>query len=143
MPASASGATSIGVMLALSFISERSLVMKYSAKPPSMPRPGNMPLSQYMSSPWRQFGRCRTERNGWQITASPRFTDFTPAADLLDPAGVLVAHDVGQQRAAGIHSRLPHALDDVEIGAAEVRLRPPRTITSSGRLSLATEPPRS
>ena len=38
---------------------------------------------------------------------------------LLDPAGILVAEYVGQQRAVRILDRGPLAFDDVDIGAAE------------------------
>ena len=64
-------------------------------------------------------------RSGWQITVSPGLTDVTPDADILDPARVLVPHDVGQQVAARVHDVLPHALDDVQVGAAQARRADP------------------
>jgi hypothetical protein len=39
--------------------------------------------------------------------------------DILDPTGVFMAHDVGQEIAALIHDVLPDTFDDVQVGAAE------------------------
>ena len=58
-------------------------------------------------------------RCGWQITASPRLDRGDAGADVLDPAGVLVAHDERQQVAVVVHDVLPDTLDDVQVGAAE------------------------
>ena len=58
---------------------------------------------------------------GHQRMADHRIADldaFDARADLLHPARVLMPHDVGE---GDIHVALPHALDDVEVGAADAR----------------------
>ena len=60
---------------------------------------------------------------GDQRVTNDRIANFDPAdglADLFDPAGVLVPHDVGK-----VHGSLiaPNAFHDVEIGIARTRAK--------------------
>src|SRR6478672_6943336 len=97
MPASASAATSFGCVSGLSLMQARSEVSRYSAMPPSRDSPGNALCSQCMSSP-------------------ARLDAGDAGADLVHPAGVLVAQGVGQR---GLHGRVPLALDDMQVGPAD------------------------
>ena len=49
----------------------------------------------------------------------PRLHRGHAAADILNPARILMSHDVGEQPAFRVHHVAPHALDDVQVGAAE------------------------
>jgi hypothetical protein len=57
---------------------ERALVSRKSAKPPSRLMPGNEPLTQCMSSPRRHGVHSPHEMNGCTITVSPTSTFETP-----------------------------------------------------------------
>ena len=50
------------------------------------------------------------------MTGSPFLTPGDALPDLLDPAGVLVPHDVGE---IDVDLAAPNALDNVQIGAAD------------------------
>ena len=78
-PASASAAISAGCSDGSSLTTERALVCRYSAKPPSRLMPGNEPFSQCMSSPRRQARHSPQVMNGWTMTVSPTSTFVTPA----------------------------------------------------------------
>ena len=77
-PASASAAMSLGCSDASSLTTERALVCRSSAKPPSRLIPGNDPLTQCMSSPRRHGRHSPQLMNGWTITVSPISTLVTP-----------------------------------------------------------------
>ena len=77
-PASASAAMSVGCSDGSSFTTERALVCRNSAKPPSRPIPGNSPLTQCMSSPLRHGRHSPQAMNGCTITVSPTSTLLTP-----------------------------------------------------------------
>ena len=69
MPARADGS---------SFTTERALVNRKSAKPPSRLIPGKDPVAQCMSSPRRHAWHSPQEMNGCTITVSPTSTLVTP-----------------------------------------------------------------
>ena len=121
-PASASAAMSVGSSDGSSLTTERALVSRKSAKPPSRSMPGNEPLRQCMSSPARHGRQSPQEMNGWTMTVSPTSTFVTAGADLVHPAGVLVAGRVGQLDLGLLG---PLALLDVQVGAAEARRADP------------------
>ena len=76
-PASASAAIWVGCSDGSSLTTERALVSRKSAKPPSRLMPGNDPFSQCMSSP-RRHARHRPQlMNGCTITVSPTSTLVT------------------------------------------------------------------
>ena len=77
-PASASAAICVGCSDGSSLTTERALVCRYSANPPSRLMPGNDPLTQCMSSPRRHGRHSPHEMNGWTITVSPTSTLVTP-----------------------------------------------------------------
>ena len=101
-----------------SLTTDRALVSRKSAKPPSRLMPGNEPFSQCMSSPERHARHSPQVMNGCTMTVSPTSTLVTAGADLVDPAGVLVAGRVGQLDLGLLG---PLALLDVQVGAAEPR----------------------
>ena len=76
-PASASAAMSLGSSDGSSFTTDRALVNRNSAKPPSRSMPGKEPLRQCMSSPARQGPHRPQEMKGWTITVSPTSTLVT------------------------------------------------------------------
>ena len=72
--------------------------------------------------------------NGCTITVSPTSTLVTAGADLVDPAGVLVARGVGQLDLGLLG---PLALLDVQVGAAEPgRADPHDDVERTGDLRL-------
>jgi hypothetical protein len=77
-PASASAAIAAGSSDGSSLTTERALVCRYSAKPPSRSMPGNDPLTQCMSSPRRHARHSPQEMNGCTMTVSPTATFVTP-----------------------------------------------------------------
>ena len=77
-PASASAAIEAGSSDGSSLTTERALVSRKSAKPPSRLMPGNEPLTQCMSSPRRHGVQSPQEMNGCTITVSPTSTFETP-----------------------------------------------------------------
>ena len=115
MPASASAATSFGWVDGSSFTQARAEVSRYSAIPPSLSSPGNVLFDAVHvvagpAGPAQPAGRRRVQDH--------RVADGHVGhrgADLVHPAGVLVADRVGQRRA---HRLGPLALDDVQVGAA-------------------------
>src|SRR6202035_2977300 len=107
MPASASAATSFGWVLGSSLTQARAEVSRYSAMPPSCESPGNELSVQCMSSPARQARHTPQVADG-QVGHG--------RAHLVYPACVLVAERVRQGR---LHGRVPLALDDVQVGAAD------------------------
>src|SRR3954468_23313690 len=114
-PASASAAMSAGWSDGSSFTTDRALVSRYSAKPPSRLMPGNEPFSQCMSSPLRQARHSPHVMNGWTITVSPTSTFVTPEPiSWIQPA--FVPGGVWQ-RDAGLLGPLPFL--DVQVSAAE------------------------
>ena len=119
-PASASAAMSFGSSDGSSLTTERALVNRKSAKPPSRLMPGNEPFTQCMSSPARHGRHSPQVMNGWTITVSPTSTFVTAGADLVDPAGVLVPRRVGQRDPRLLR---PLALLDVEVRSAQARRR--------------------
>ena len=78
-PASASAAMSFGSSDGSSLTTERALVSRNSAKPPSRLMPGKEPLTQCMSSPARHGRHSPHVMNGWTITVSPTSTFVTAA----------------------------------------------------------------
>ena len=76
-PASASAAICVGCSDGSSLTTERALVSRKSAKPPSRLMPGNEPFSQCMSSPRRQARHRPQLMNGCTITVSPTSTLVT------------------------------------------------------------------
>jgi hypothetical protein len=62
-----------------SLTTERALVSRKSANPPSRLMPGNEPFSQCMSSPRRHARHSPHVMNGCTITVSPTSTLVTPA----------------------------------------------------------------
>ena len=84
--------------------------------PPSRDRPGNVLLTAVHvvagpAGPAQAAGRGRVQDHG---VADGHVGDRR--ADLVHPARVLVAQDVGQR---GAHGRVPLAVDDVQVGAAD------------------------
>ena len=77
-PASASAAMSAGRSEGSSLTTDRALVSRKSAKPPSRLMPGNEPFSQCMSSPERQARHSPQVMNGCTMTVSPTSTFVTP-----------------------------------------------------------------
>ena len=77
-PASASAAMSLGSRDGSSLTTERALVNRKSANPPSRLMPGKEPFRQCMSSPARQGRHSPQEMNGCTITVSPTSTLVTP-----------------------------------------------------------------
>ena len=77
-PASASAAIDAGSSEGSSLTTERALVNRNSAKPPSRLIPGNEPFRQCMSSPRLQARHRPQEMKGWTITVSPTSTFVTP-----------------------------------------------------------------
>ena len=115
-PASASAAICVGCSDGSSLTTERALVGADSAKPPSRSMPGNEPFVavHVVAAPAGAAQPARDER-----VADDRVADLDvgdAGADLVDPAGVLVAGDVGQLDAGLLR---PLAFLDVQIGAAE------------------------
>ena len=95
-PASASAAIAAGSSDGSSLTTERALVCRNSAKPPSRPMPGNSPLTQCMSSPLRH-GTAQPAGDERVHDHGVADLDVGHAgADLVDPARVLVAGHVGQ-----------------------------------------------
>src|ERR1039457_4957492 len=118
MPASASAATSCGRVSGLSLMHARAEVSRHSAIPPSVDRPGNELFSQCTSSPARQAWPSAQRGGGWRgkgVGAGGGCVGRR-RADLVHPARVLVAENVGERRA---HRRVPLALDDVQVSAAD------------------------
>ena len=76
-PASASAAIALGSRDGSSLTTERALVNRKSANPPSRLMPGKEPLRQCMSSPARQGGQGPQEIYGFTITVSPTSTLVT------------------------------------------------------------------
>ena len=80
MPASASAATSAGLVSGLSFTQARAVVRRYSAMPPSLfDRPGKKAFAQCMSLPARQARHSPQDGCGCRITVSPTATLVTPS----------------------------------------------------------------
>jgi hypothetical protein len=77
-PASASAAMSFGSSPCPSLTTDRALVCRYSANPPSRPIPGKLPFAQCMSSPSRHARHNPHVMNGCTITVSPTATLVTP-----------------------------------------------------------------
>src|ERR1700677_1918166 len=77
MPASASAATSAGLVAGLSLMHARAEVSRYSAIPPSVDSPGNELLMQCMSSPARQAWHSPQVGVGCRMTVSPTATFVT------------------------------------------------------------------
>ena len=77
MPASASAATSCGLVCGSSLTQARAEVSRYSAMPPSVDRPGNVLLMQCMSSPARQAWHSPQVGVGCRMTVSPTATLVT------------------------------------------------------------------
>jgi hypothetical protein len=77
-PASASAAIEAGFSVGSSLTTERALVRRKSAKPPSRLMPGNEPWAQCMSSPRRHARHSPQVMNGCTITVSPTSTLVTP-----------------------------------------------------------------
>ena len=94
----------------------RAEVSRYSAIPPSRVKPGERCCStQCMSCRPGRPGTARRSASG--AGSRCRRPDVGHrGADLVHPAGVLVADRVGQRR---VHRRVPLALDDVQVGAAD------------------------
>ena len=117
-PASASAAMSVGCSDGSSLTTERALVSRNSAKPPSRLMPGNEPFTQCMSSPARHGA---AQPAGDERVHDHRVADLDvghAGADLVDPARVLVAGRVGQLDLGLLR---PLALLDVQVGAAQPR----------------------
>src|SRR3712207_8820355 len=80
MPASASAATSAGLVDGSSFTQARAVVRRYSAMPPSLfDSPGKKAFSHCMSRPARQAMHRPQLRWGCRITVSPTATLGTPS----------------------------------------------------------------
>ena len=80
MPASASAATSCGLVSGLSFTHDRALVRRYSVIPPSLfDRPGKYELEHCMSLPRRHAAQRPQVASGCRITVSPTATLVTPS----------------------------------------------------------------
>src|SRR5579859_1967000 len=77
MPASASAATSCGLVDGSSLTQHLAEVSRYSAIPPSVLSPGNELFSQCMSSPARQARHSPQVGVGCRITVSPTATLVT------------------------------------------------------------------
>ena len=64
----------------------------------------------------------QTDAAGIERVADHRVAGFDRgdiAAHILDPAGIFMAHDIGQQAALGIHDIFPDTFEDMQVGAAQ------------------------
>src|SRR3954454_3461042 len=87
MPASASAATSSGLVAGSSLMQARAEVSRYSAMPPSVLMPGNAEFSQCMSLPARQAWQSPQVGVGWRMTVSPTSTlDTAEPTSCTQPA---------------------------------------------------------
>ena len=68
---------SLGSSTGSSFTTERAVVLRKSAKPPSTEMPGNELFSQWTSSPARQARHSPQVISGCRITVSPTATFVT------------------------------------------------------------------
>ena len=117
-PASASAAMLAGSSEGSSLTTERALVCRYSAKPPSMPEAGEGAVLavHVVAGP-----AGAAQPAGDQRVHDHGVADLDvghAGADLVHPARVLVPRDVGQRRVLDLR---PLPLLDVEVGAAQAR----------------------